>query len=132
MLRVLYLLPALLVIVAGLPSQLCGADEPKIPEITVATLVKNTDKYDQKTVKISGVVTNFKAKTFPKGNKYVTFDLQDGDDSIHVFAFGEFKIDNNDKVTLTAQYEKGNKELNATRGKGGSIEKAPEKKDKDT
>lgn len=93
-------------ILAGLVVVAVAADVAK-----VADLVKKADSFDKKTVKVSGTVDKFKAKTSKAGNDYYVFDLKDGKEKIAVYGRG--KLDkapkDGDKVEVEGKFEKEHK-----------------------
>ncbi len=76
--------------------------------LTVASLLKNADKYDGKAVTVTGKVLEFKQKTSRAGNAYFTLKLK-GDLSV----YGHGKLDpapaKNDKVEASGMYRKEKK-----------------------
>ena len=76
--------------------------------LTVASLLKNADKYDGKAVTVTGKVLEFKQKTSRAGNAYFTLKLK-GDLNV----YGHGKLDpapaKNDKVEASGMYRKEKK-----------------------
>ncbi len=74
----------------------------------VADLLDNPTKFDGKTVTVSGTVKKFKAKESKAGNKYFTFDVEQDDETVHIYGQGELDPapKNGDKVELTGKFTK--------------------------
>lgn len=69
---------------------------------SVAGLVKDPAKHDNKTVSVLGKVSHFVAKTSRAGSKYFTFQLEQGKDHIAVYGKGELKPAPKDGNLVTA------------------------------
>lgn len=93
-------------ILAGLVVVAFAADAAKI-----ADLVKKPEDFDKKTIKVTGTVDKFKAKTSKAGNDYYVFDLKDGKEKISIYGRG--KLDkaptDGDKVEVEGKFEKEHK-----------------------
>jgi hypothetical protein len=78
---------------------------------SVADLLKDAKKLDQKEVEVKGSLREFKQRTSKIGNKYFTFRLKDGDQSVNVFSRGALETPPKDgaKVTVVGIYRAENK-----------------------
>ena len=96
----------LTLILAGLVVVAFAADAAKISD-----LVKKPESFDKKTVKVTGKVDKFKAKTSKAGNDYYVFDLTEGKEKISIYGRG--KLDkapkDGDKVEVEGKFEKEHK-----------------------
>ena len=99
--RRLLALSALLVFTAALAAE----------KTTVANILKDPAKFDNKVVTAVGKVGKFKARVSKAGNKYFTFDLVDGGDHIAVYGKGELKPapKDGDKAEATGAFAKERK-----------------------
>lgn len=97
---------ALSFVVLGLVVVAFAAESAKI-----ADLVKKPEDFDKKTVKVTGTVDKFKAKTSKAGNDYYVFDLKDGKEKIAVYGRGKLDKEpkNGDKVEIEGKFEKEHK-----------------------
>ena len=90
-------------ILVGLVVIAFAADAAKISD-----LVKKPESFDKKTVKVTGKVDKFKAKTSKAGNDYYVFDLTEGKENISIYGRG--KLDkapkDGDKVEVEGKFEK--------------------------
>lgn len=97
---------ALSLVVLGLAVVAFAAESAKI-----ADLVKKPEDFDKKTVKVTGTVDKFKAKTSKAGNDYYVFDLKDGKEKIAVYGRGKLDKEpkDGDKVEIEGKFEKEHK-----------------------
>ena len=93
-------------VLAGLVVVAYAADAAKI-----ADLVKKPESFDKKTVKVTGKVEKFKAKTSKAGNDYYVFDLTEGKEKIAVYGRGKLEKapKDGDKVEVEGKFEKEHK-----------------------
>ncbi len=73
----------LALLVAVLVTTACGLDTGP------SEILKDPDKFDGKTVTITGTVLNLRTTVSRKGNAYYAYDLRSGDVAIRVFSFGK-------------------------------------------
>lgn len=78
---------------------------------SVTSLAKDPAKFDNKVVVAVGKVAKFKAKTSRAGNKYYTFDLEEGKEHVAVYGRGELAPTpkDGDKVEVTGLFAKERK-----------------------
>jgi cytochrome c-type biogenesis protein CcmE len=76
--------------------------------ITPSDVIKSSDQYDKKVIKVRGIVKKFKAKTSKAGNAYLLFDLTSGSDKISVYSQGKLDKDlvDGDKVEVEGKFTK--------------------------
>ncbi len=79
----------------------CGSSRYATP----GDILASPGDYDNKTVSVSGTVTNLDARMSRAGNAYFTFDLKDGRDDIKVFSFGEPRITEGDGVAIKGLFQ---------------------------
>ncbi|OWU64418.1 MAG: hypothetical protein CBB60_009940 [Armatimonadetes bacterium Cent15-Ar3] len=93
-------------ILAGFVVVAMAADAAKISD-----LVKKPESFDKKTVKVTGTVDKFKAKTSKAGNDYYVFDLKEGKEKISVYGRGKLDKEpkDGDKVEIEGKFEKEHK-----------------------
>lgn len=99
----------------------------------VADLLKEGSKFDGKIVTVTGKLMHFKAKTSKAGNKYFTFDLEDGGKKLNVYGKGELDPTPKagDTVEVTGEFVKEREmndftiknEIDVTKGKEKESEK---------
>lgn len=81
--------------------------------LTVASLLKNADKYDGKGVTVGGKVLEFKQKTSRAGNEYWTLTLKGDKKDADLNVYGRGKLDpapaKDDKVEASGVYRKEKK-----------------------
>ena len=119
----------LLAAIFSLPT-FAADDSPKAVPAAVVDIAKDMKKFDGKYVKVTGNVSGFEQRTSTeKAHKYVVFRLNDKESSIEVFAFGEYKFKNGDRVIVTGTFTNQNRvmkyQIDATQNKNGSIELEP-------
>lgn len=76
--------------------------------LTPSDVVKEPEKFDQKVIKVRGIVKKFKAKTSKAGNPYLTFELTSGSDKVSIFSQGKLEKDlvDGDKVEVEGKFTK--------------------------
>lgn len=99
--RRLLALSALLVFTTALAAE----------KATVANILKDPAKFDNKVVTVVGKVARFKARVSKAGNKYFTFELAEGANHVAVYGKGELKTapKDGDKVEATGAFAKERK-----------------------
>jgi len=91
----------LLLVLFSLPNAQAG-NKASIQEI-----LTNPDQYDGQEVIVQGNASKVKVKVSKKGNEYTTFSLIDGSGkSINVFIWGNPKIRDGQKVTVSGIFQK--------------------------
>lgn len=109
-----------------------------IAPVTVDDLIKNVDKYNDKTITVVGRVADYSEKTSKKGNPYITFLLRGKSETANIYLQGRLKksLKNGDQVEVTGMFRKEKKvgdrafknEIDATAEKGKPDNVKPAKK----
>jgi len=74
---------------------------------TIEEILKNPDTYDQKTIKVKGMVTNLKLKISRRGNPYTVFHIMDkAGNSLKVFMWEHQNIHEGEIVEVTGIFRK--------------------------
>lgn len=94
-------LVARIFVLLALPAVVFAAEA-----VSVKELLKDAKNYDKKEVTVSGAVLEFKQRTSRVGNKYFTFKLKEGDQTINVYSQGAFdgELKDEAKVEVTGIY----------------------------
>lgn len=103
--------------------------EPTPIKTTVATLLKEPDKFHQKLVQVEGEVDDLKKRTSRAGNAYTTFKLDSEGKQVTVFSHGHFTIHEHDTVVVIGKFYKERRvgratftnEIDASPKEGGSV-----------
>lgn len=79
--------------------------------VGVPALLKDPAKFDGKPVAVTGKVQEFRQRTSRAGNKYFTFKLGEGKETVNVYGRGELKppVKYGDRVTATGTFRKEKK-----------------------
>ena len=79
-----------------------------VETLTVDKLVQQRETLDGKTVTVTGVVSNFAAKTSKAGNKYTTFTLKGSNTTLSAYTQGHIEKapNNGDEVEITGSFRK--------------------------
>jgi hypothetical protein len=93
---------ALVCVLLGLVlvSGACGLDT------TASKILEDPDKFDGKTVTITGTVVQLRTTVSRKGNPYYTYDLHDGARAIRVFSFGKPVCAEGTTATIEGRFTK--------------------------
>ncbi|CAN5597212.1 hypothetical protein BH11ARM2_BH11ARM2_34660 [soil metagenome] len=77
----------------------------------IVDVLKEPTKFNKKTVTIEGKAAVFEQRTSKIGNKYVTFQITQGDQTLSVYAQGEVKpeLKDDEKVTIKGRFFMENK-----------------------
>jgi hypothetical protein len=74
---------------------------------SISEILRNTEKYDGKLVRVQGRVQSLKFSTSKRGNPYTTFLVVDSsDESLKVFSFGTLSLNRGDRVMVSGRYQK--------------------------
>ena len=70
--------------------------------------MKTPDKFDNKVIKVRGIVKKFTAKTSKAGSDYITFQLTSGSSWIAIYSHGKLDkpLKDGDKVEVEGKFTK--------------------------
>jgi hypothetical protein len=80
------------------------AQSTRALDATVAAILNNPAQFDGTVVAVKGNVSATKATVSRKGNRYFTFDLNDGGRTIRIFSFGNPTCPDGSWVTVTGTF----------------------------
>ena len=100
-----------------------GALAARADLVTVKDLLAEPDKWHGRAVLVSGSVGKLEPRTSQRGNRYYTFLLNDGMQSLTVFSYGTPEIRDGNRVQVEGTFLKVNRvgkhtfqnQVNATR-----------------